>query len=341
MEAGESMIRQRPTVTKTNAYTTTDADDGYRIICNSASPFTVSLHTATGRYNFDLEIDNIGAGVVTVGSQTLAQYAHAHVGNNGGTAWTVVVSGGGGGAVAAEDVSYDNTTTEMTATDAQAAIDELFTSVSDGKTLVAAAITDKGVETAATDSFTTMADNIANISGGASILTGDAVAGNVLSGKTFYSNDPDTKLTGTMTNNGANNVEVTDVDGTVISAGYYNGSGSAVLSSTEAAKVVAENIKSGITLLGVSGSYTGGGTYQSKTVTPDMAGQTVTPDAGYDALSQVTIGGDADLSAANIKKDVVVFGVTGTYEGAEALINYYEKLAPQNNLNFSFSYVIT
>lgn len=58
-----------------------------------------------------------------------------------------------------------------------------------------------------------------------------------------------------------------------------------------------------------------GGTYQTKTVTPDAAGKTVTPDAGYDALSSVTINGDSDLTAGNIKKDVVIFGTTGTYEG--------------------------
>ena len=43
------------------------------------------------------------------------------------------------------------------------AINELFTSVSDGKTAIAAAITDKGVATAASDSFSTMASNIDDI----------------------------------------------------------------------------------------------------------------------------------------------------------------------------------
>lgn len=48
-------------------------------------------------------------------------------------------------------------------------ITELKKSVSDGKTLVAAAITEKGVATEGTDSFATMAENISNIQvGGAS-----------------------------------------------------------------------------------------------------------------------------------------------------------------------------
>lgn len=88
------MIIQKFTKTITDAYTTTDADNGYRIICNSATPFAITLHSATGRYNYELEIDNVGAGEVTVNGQTIKQYTHAHIGNNGGTAWSVVVGGG-------------------------------------------------------------------------------------------------------------------------------------------------------------------------------------------------------------------------------------------------------
>lgn len=51
-------------------------------------------------------------------------------------------------------------------------IKEVFQSVSSGKSLLAAAITDKGVDTAATATFQNMADNIANIeTGGIEIVT--------------------------------------------------------------------------------------------------------------------------------------------------------------------------
>ena len=51
-------------------------------------------------------------------------------------------------------------------------LNECFQSVSNGKSLIATAITDKGVQTAATDSFSTMATNISNISGGGITPTG-------------------------------------------------------------------------------------------------------------------------------------------------------------------------
>lgn len=56
---------------------------------------------------------------------------------------------------------------------------------------------------------------------------------------------------------------------------------------------------------------------QEKTVTPTMLGVVVTPDQGK-TLSKVTVSGDSDLVASNIKKDVEIFGVTGTYEGGSS-----------------------
>ena len=88
--------------------------------------------------------------------------------------------------ITASNVSYSNTTSGMTSGNVQNAIDELFQSVSEGKSLIAAAVTDKGVETAATDSFATMAGNIGQISSGS---VAEFVNGNVTDVTVCYTQD--------------------------------------------------------------------------------------------------------------------------------------------------------
>ena len=76
---------------------------------------------------------------------------------------------------------------------------------------------------------------------------------------------------------------------------------------------VAENIKSGVKIMGVTGNYQGAViNNQNKTVTPGAVDQSITADAGYTGLGIVTVSGDNDLVASNIKSGANIFGVVGS-----------------------------
>ena len=112
----------------------------------------------------------------------------------------------------------------------------------------------------------------------------------MLDGKTAYAKG--TKLTGTMPNNGAVSLTISTLDQEVsIAQGYHDGSGKVTILDTEKAKLIASNIKQGITILGVEGTLepSSAVTVQSKTATPTKDQQVVLPDEGYDYLSQVTV----------------------------------------------------
>ncbi len=117
-----------------------------------------------------------------------------------------------------------------------------------------------------------------------------AAVGEILSGKTAHARG--VQLTGTMPNNGA-------VAGTIstkaqvytVPQGYHDGSGTVQIAATEQAKIIANNIREGITILGVEGTMSGseGVVAQAKTATPTFSSQVISPDTGYTHLSQVTV----------------------------------------------------
>lgn len=117
----------------------------------------------------------------------------------------------------------------------------------------------------------------------------DAVAAEILLNKTAYKNG--SKLTGTMPNNGGVTGTISTAAGQyTIPAGYHDGSGKVGILSTELAKIIAGNIKAGIQILGVTGTYAGEAvSVRAATATPTFSEQQIIPGTGYDYLSQVTI----------------------------------------------------
>ena len=111
-------------------------------------------------------------------------------------------------------------------------------------------------------------------------LTGNAAVGDVISGKTFYNTNAKSRQTGTLALSG---------------------------------NITAQRVLSG---------YTGYATDPKTKITgsiPSYGGRTITPGTSNQVISvgnyisgNVTIAGDGDLIAANIKKGKNIFGVNGT-----------------------------
>ena len=127
-----------------------------------------------------------------------------------------------------------------------------------------------------------------------------AVAADILSGSSAYVNG--NKINGTMVNNGAvTGTITTKAQQYTIPVGYHDGSGKVSIATAEQNKIIAANIKSGITILGVEGSYSGEAVAveANKNVTPAATQQVVTPSTGYDYLAQVTVAAITYVESAN------------------------------------------
>lgn len=162
------------------------------------------------------------------------------------------------------------------------------------------------------------------------VLSGNAAASDVSSGKTFYTTDPKSKQTGTLKECGQAQTAGGWGSGgsgsdayfamNRIPEGIYRSGGtdwgpevrmkqSDVRSAIGATNPA--NWRSTITIAGLKGTM------------PQQGGSTTTPGTGNKTIvfanrfvtGNIIVAGDADLKAANIKKGVNIFGVTGTFEG--------------------------
>lgn len=228
-------------------------------------------------------------------------------------------------------------------------------SVSDGKTLVAAAITAKKVAATVSDSFETLAEKIGQIVLG----SGNATASDVLKGKTF-TNSGGVELTGTMPDHSTKD-SLGGINSNYPNVPIHKGTYGQFCTPTESSeRLFAVRPDKG---------YWNGDTYvgapaTTKTITPSTAQQTAYPDSGG-VLEKVVVGaipnqknygyggfGQGDdyysinalpegyyrkmtggnwepearilkstlryalgITADKIKKGAVIAGITGTWEG--------------------------
>ena len=235
-------------------------------------------------------------------------------------------------------------------------IADKITQLTNIRAAIRTALQSKGVSASAHD-FADFANDILAIPTAGNIQSSKRVSAKV-TGPTYVT--PDTGYDGlaqvivNMITRQAKTVTPSAADQTVSPDSGYQGLSEVTVEGD--ADLVPGNIKNGVDIFGITGTYSGGTpSLQSKSVNPSTSQQVVTPDSGYDGLSQVTvaaarlqtrtvtptaadqqiektstsyygllrvnINGDENLVASNIKKDVSIFGVTGTYEGSGEAVN--------------------
>lgn len=163
------------------------------------------------------------------------------------------------------------------------------------------------------------------------VAAGEAAQKAKLESATFVSNGTYTKEDGYNSvtvnvpsdiNNQEKNATPTTSSQEIVADNGYSGLSKVTISGVTSAidsNITAGNIKEGVTILGVTGTVDPTPDLQAKNVTPTTSQQVIEADSPNYGLSSVTVAGvtsaiDSNISAGNIKKDVAILGVTGTYD---------------------------
>lgn len=199
-------------------------------------------------------------------------------------------------------------------------INEVKKSVSDGKALVAAAITAKRVVTAATDTFAQFKANIDKIRLG----SGNALKAHVLAGKTF-TNDDGVEYTGEMPERAGEQIpasQVTKSGNAIVMKSSRNGhiNENTAISADQSAVASAAGvngavIRAGYDVLGVAGQIQ---SLAGADITPQTYAQTIAAAGKYGAANHTIRG--VPLPPANVIKKGYRYWigsnyVDGTFEG--------------------------
>lgn len=129
-----------------------------------------------------------------------------------------------------------------------------------------------------------------------------ALVGEILLNKTAYKNG--SKLVGTMPNIGKQTGYLVSASSSVaIQQGYHDGSGTIALSTADQTALVSDNIREGVTILGVLGNMSGSEDVKatSTNLTPYTTPSTYLPNqfGDYNYFSQITVDEIATSTTVN------------------------------------------
>ena len=209
------------------------------------------------------------------------------------------------------------------------AVNDCFQSVSDGKKLLASAITDKKVLTDAAATFAQMAENIKKIVLG----SGNAQPNQVLKDRTF-TNSGGVELKGTMPDRGAMSATLNAGGSYVIPDGYHNGSGRVTvnsLASQTGATATEADISRGKTAWVNGNKITGTGP------TNFRAGGL---ESNY-AISRLTPGKNYIVSMAALENDLVMYIKSGGTELKKVHAFSYDKYSGMKTIIITIMFTAT
>lgn len=201
--------------------------------------------------------------------------------------------------MSASNISYNNGSSGMSSENVQDAIDELFTSASNGKELIADAIAGKGVPTSADDTYATMAGNIEKIETGIDISDATLTTASELKKDIVAYSKTGKRIVGSLGNGSVGAPSIS------ISVTEDNSKAEIKATTSYTSGIIGADSTSSVKSLNVQ---------KEATITPGTSKITAVA-AGKYTTGPVYVEGDSDLVPSNIKSGKNIFGVSGTYTG--------------------------